>query len=887
MSRQAMYLCIVVLVFGATSGHSALVHHWTLDEDTAAGDMVAMDSAGDLGGVIEGAQSVEGVSGNAMSFDGADDVITIENFVPPAQGTVVFWMNPTLAKSRDRIFGTGGDYEIWLRSNGELKNELFDGGSTTLATGPGALNANEWNHVAATYDSNSTAVEIYLDGRLSASGLANAPSTPVDTTLLLGHRTGANASELFGGLLDDVRIYDQVLAEAEIQDVMAEVLAEPVAPGVDEVVALYTLDNDANDSSGNGHDGTVEGAPMFVTPGFDGTGACMQFGGDADRITVDSFDVMGTGITLAAWINPITFMNDARMISKSEGGGTNFHYWAMVLSGTGENFLQFRLRTDAGNTTSRTSGSDPLVANEWTHVAVTWDANDPVMRQYKNGAEIDSFDKAGSMVATGPGVQIGIGNQSISALAESPDSPIRPFDGLLDDVRIYQRGLSVREIRYLAGERARPVDPGAFGLVAFYALDNDANDSSGNGLHGTINGSVMPTYDRFGDPNAAMQFGGASGDHIDLGDPPALQLAGSMTLSAWVMLDGTNTNNGRIVAKAGGGGARSWSLNIEANSGGVANPATFQISASGASNISVSDSQPLPTDEWVHMAGVYKPGVATEVYVNGELKAANTANIPDSQFSANNRSVLIGARNNCSNCNWLGSIDDVGIYERILTVGEIRYLAGYRAPVDPGTENLVAFYPLDNDANDASGNNNHGMPSGDPQFVVGMIGGALEFDGVDDHVDCGNDPSLDITGPIAIGAWVYPTGSGSSTLPRIVDKSNGTGGADPGYKIYLRAADNYVVTLSAGGVFFNSTLAADLNAWNYVAFVADGMQRKLFLNGEWEVWDESSLPVSSSNPLYVGNSPAGARHFQGMIDEVTIYNRALSEPEVRYIAGER
>ena len=92
----------------------------------------------------------------------------------------------------------------------------------------------------------------------------------------------------------------------------------------------------------------------------------------------------------------------------------------------------------------------------------------------------------------------------------------------------------------------------------------------------------------------------------------------------------------------------------------------------------------------------------------------------------------------------------------------------------------VGWWRLNGNAEDSSGNNNHGTLSGDPQWVVGKIGGALEFDGVDDHVDCGNDPSLDITGPVTIAAWVYPTGSGSSNYPRIVDKSDGTGGADPG-----------------------------------------------------------------------------------------------------------
>jgi hypothetical protein len=89
-------------------------------------------------------------------------------------------------------------------------------------------------------------------------------------------------------------------------------------------------------------------------------------------------------------------------------------------------------------------------------VAVTWDAGDPVMRQYKNGIEIDSVSKAGSAVATSAGVQIGIGNQSVSAGPAAADM-IRPFDGLLDEVRVYERGLSVAELAWLAG-RTQPFD---------------------------------------------------------------------------------------------------------------------------------------------------------------------------------------------------------------------------------------------------------------------------------------------------------------------------------------------------------------------------------------------------------------------------------------------
>ena len=216
MYKQLTCLIVLGLTIGFSSAQARLIHHWRLDENTAAGVTVAVDSVGGLNGDIQGATSVLGKSGKAFSFNGADDVVTIDNFVPPQQGTIVFWLNPALSKSKERILGAGGDYEVWLRGNGELKNELFDNGSSTIGTGPSALNANEWNHVATTYDSTTTTVEIYLDGKLSVAGTAEVPSTPIQTTLLLGHRAGAAAGEHYEGLLDDLRIYDRVLSEAEV-----------------------------------------------------------------------------------------------------------------------------------------------------------------------------------------------------------------------------------------------------------------------------------------------------------------------------------------------------------------------------------------------------------------------------------------------------------------------------------------------------------------------------------------------------------------------------------------------------------------------------------------------------------------------------------------------
>jgi hypothetical protein len=296
-------------------------------------------------------------------------------------------------------------------------------------------------------------MRIYKDGVEVASQAKGGSAVAVDpsVSVAIGSQPSdafasdpGHVAKFFDGLIDEVGIYHRALSTGEILYLAGERAQDP------SLVAWWKLDDNADDSSGNGHSGTIEGAPSWVSPGWDGAGACMRFGGDSDRITVNSFDVTGSGITLAAWINPITLMDDARMVSKSQGSGTADHYWAMILSGSGEDDLQFRLRTDVGSTTRYTvAGGNEVQANEWTHVAVAWDAADPVMRLYKNGIEIDSRIKDGTAVATGAGVKIGIGNQSPTVPG---DGAIRPFGGLLDDVRVYDRGLSPEEILALAGQ---------------------------------------------------------------------------------------------------------------------------------------------------------------------------------------------------------------------------------------------------------------------------------------------------------------------------------------------------------------------------------------------------------------------------------------------------
>ena len=209
------------------------------------------------------------------------------------------------------------------------------------------------------------------------------------------------------------------------------------------------------------------------------------------------------------------------------------------------------------------------------------------------------------------------------------------------------------------------------GLAGYWPLDGDAIDGSTSGNNGTVFGNVRPVPDRLGMPNATLFFPGEADSYVDLGDPTELQITGAMTLTAWVVVNGSNQNSGRIISKHGGSGSESWDLGVEADSGGVANSVTFQVASGPSDSVSIASAQPLPTDRWVHIAGVYRPGQAIEIYVDGQLRASSTTGIPGSQFSDNGLPILIGSGHGCLDCGWHGLIDEVRMYDRAVTLIDI------------------------------------------------------------------------------------------------------------------------------------------------------------------------------------------------------------------------
>jgi hypothetical protein len=197
---------------------------------------------------------------------------------------------------------------------------------------------------------------------------------------------------------------------------------------------------------------------------------------------------------------------------------------------------------------------------------------------------------------------------------------------------------------------------------------------------------------------------------------------------------------------------------------------------------------------------------------------------------------------------------------------------------------LVAHWKLDegsgNTVYDSSTSGNDGTFEGDPQWVAGYYGAALAFDGTDDNIDCGNDHSLNITDEITLSAWINmaqrPDVDNWYTIPWKEDA----------YSMYLYGTDNTVTTLGAD--FWLDTGRADIwngpdidippNDWTHIAVTFNGTDFEFYVNGEHDYTqnEPATIEISAINFLFTENGS----NFEGLIDDVRIYNRALTQAEI-------
>jgi len=209
-------------------------------------------------------------------------------------------------------------------------------------------------------------------------------------------------------------------------------------------------------------------------------------------------------------------------------------------------------------------------------------------------------------------------------------------------------------------------------------------------------------------------------------------------------------------------------------------------------------------------------------------------------------------------------------------------------PVQVPPTGPVGWWKLDGSAVDSSGNGNDGTPEGNYSWVTGKIGGAIEFSGSGGKVLVPHSAQLSPTTAVTVTAWVYvtePTDYSSRVVAKGADEGNNESYAlqveDTTPSFFVRDPNHE----HEGGVV--SDIDIGLNEWVHLAGSYDGDSDRIYVNGrlaDEETVSPYGILVDPNHGLAIGNrTDANNRAFIGKIDDVRVYNYALSDENIAYI----
>jgi len=677
----------------------------------------------------------------------------------------------------------------------------------------------------------------------------------------------------------------------------------------------------ASDRSGQGNDGTLNGS---ATPGIGKIGQALSFlSSTPGSVNMGTPSVLNNlaAFSASAWINFDTVTGDKRIVGKCTGVA-NCVGWRFFVNGS-NNRLFFGVDYDVTNL-DRVSISNTVLPNEWYHVVVTWDGSATAANAhiYVNGSEV-------SYTSTVNGDTSRADDSTTDfVIGAAANGTADNFSGEIDDVRIYNRVLSPDEIKrlYKIGATLKlGVAPQNLnrGLAGLFSFDGNgiagliAYDSSGNNNSGTLTGGPVKAIGKIGQ---ALNFDGVD-DYVEVpdGSTNSLDVTGALTASVWFKMNNNPVNQSeglinKFRSQTGFLNERAYAIivnttgtiNATISSDGTNVPDSTSASATGAVD---------RADGGWHLATmVFIPSTSLTLYVDGAQEAQDVVSVPASIFNSP-APFWIGLTFNSTDTERYANalIDEARIYSRALTPDEIKRLYKIGATLKTGVapqnlnSGLVGSWSFDGKdmanltAYDRSGSNNNGTLTNGPARVIGKIGQALNFDGVNDYVDAGTNASLDDAfassgGGGTISAWIYPRTIGEfggAAYGIIVAKGV------PGAWFWSMNSSNNLRFLETctdlGGGAVNRwqtpTNSITLNAWQHVALVYSNSsvsnQPSIYINGvkvsaTQDLFADDN-PCESDAPfnLTIGNDANGIYTFDGPVDEVRVYNRVLSADEIK------
>lgn len=847
----------------------APVLYFKFDEGTGS---ITKDSSsnGNNGGIVGASWQTQKscLSDNCLFFDGIDDQVIGTN-----AASIDF----------DQGLASGSAFQAWVKVNSAGENNvgrIFDKGNATylrvansvngkvdlegridltttdsLATASAALTLNKWHLVTMTYtDDGDDEISLYIDGKLVATGSGGSGAPATDASdLLIGGASGSR----FQGYMDDFKIYHYERSAEQVKTDSGHIPSshgKSASVGDDKsfvnngLIAHYAFEEigpyaNATDSTGNGFTLTNNNSTASTSGKF-GNGA--WFNASANNYFSTTTDINN--------INSVSF-------------------WASP-SATADQFI------------SLTNGSIDITSNNSSIIATGF-TNPKV---FVNGVQNGTYNtiawnhivviSATAMTAT----DLWIGRTNAGYMDSSK----------IDDVRLYNRPLSPSEV-------ARLYDWGP-GPVGWWKLDENtgatANDSSGNNNTGTLTNGPFWTTGKVG---GAIKFDGGD-DYVDVPDNPILSITGALTLEGWYRYDGKADDWGRVFGKAWNSNAAPWAsyvVNLDNGAEG-AQKFIFGVYQSASTYCETPSSNTIPKiGQWLHIAGVFEPGAACRLYINGVKDVESTTAMTTLADTTGNFRL---ARDEKTLQISKGLIDDVRIYNYARSTKQIisDINAGHPAVGSP-VGSAVGYWKFNegygttaynsgsdgNNLNGALTNMDSPATYGSGWTSNGKFGKALVFDGANDYVDAGNPASAQITSDLTLSSWVYLS---SNTANQDIIAKRGLS-SQWGYRLWVDSSGYPKIDVSSTGNVMataSASQALSVNRWYHITGTYNPSQPALtiYVDGVQKGQTTSSVPSSlqnSTSNLNIGREAGTVtpNYLKGSLDEVKLYNYALSADEVK------
>jgi len=406
-------------------------------------------------------------------------------------------------------------------------------------------------------------------------------------------------------------------------------------------------DGITEDSSNNLYHGVISGNPIVVEGKV---GKALQFGGlDAVLLDLPKIDkTTGKKVTVEFW-----------MYWNGESNTMPFGFESCDLYFNPTSPIQFGFNTGYGDLWG--IGDAGSLSNKWTYVVAEFNIGDVKLNKlYIDGAEqqvVQQWPPSPELNRNcQPSRYASINGWRVSASYR--------FKGKLDEVKIWNGAFTANEIKT---KYDKIITPQSQEPIAYWNFDEGsgtiAGDSSGNKNNGNIVNN--PTWVK-GIKGNALSFDG-NDDYVDVGNPNTLQLTKDLSIGAWIK---TNSLSGNIyiITKASSSFAQpyyQYSLQMDNN---CADKFEFDLGIGGTLK-TLCTSKAVEMGKWFYVVGTYD-GTTRRLYING-VEDTSTA-VVNGNLDTFNTKVLIGKYEHSTSNLFKGEIDEVSVYNRVLTADEIK-----------------------------------------------------------------------------------------------------------------------------------------------------------------------------------------------------------------------